>query len=439
MTSTPVTVTVANVVPLTVSITAPTNNSAVNGSIAVNAAASSSAVGVQFRLDGNDLGTEDTTSPYGITWDTTTATDGAHTLTAVARNAQGATVTSTSVAVTVNNAVPLTVSIAAPTNNSTVNGSIAVNATASASAVGVQFRLDGNDLGTEDTTSPYGITWDTTTATDGSHTLTAVARNAQGTTVTSTAVTLTVANAMAVSMTAPANNSTVSGSIAVNATATGPVVGVQFRLDGANLGTEDTTSPYGSTWNTTTATAGTHTLTAVARNAQGGTVTSTPVTVTVNNSTPTLLVGSQTLLTGLDSNTPGKAEAFRTTATASGGMTRLTIYIDTGNTATTLVAGIYTDASSKPGTLLAQGTLTGVTTGAWNTITVPSASLTSGASYWIAILAPTGTVHFRDRAGIGGATQPCETSAQTTLTTLPATWTTGVRYNDGPLAAYGTT
>jgi DNA-binding IclR family transcriptional regulator len=124
---------------------------------------------------------------------------------------------------------------------------------------------------------------------------------------------------------------------------------------------------------------------------------------------------------------------------AGGGMTRLTIYIDTGNTATTLVAGIYTDSSGKPGTLLAQGTLTGVTSGAWNTVTVPSATLTSGATYWIAILAPTGTVRFRDRAGIGGATQPCETSAQTTLTTLPATWTTGVRYNDGPLAAYGTT
>ena len=146
-------------------------------------------------------------------------------------------------------------------------------------------------------------------------------------------MTVTVANALAVSITAPANNGTVSGTIAVNATATGPVVGVQFRLDGANLGNEDTTSPYGSTWNTTTASAGSHTLTAVARNAQGGTVTSTPVTVTVNNSTPTLLVGSQTLLTGLDSNTPAKAEAFRTTATASGGLTRLTIYIDTGNTA----------------------------------------------------------------------------------------------------------
>ena len=61
------------------------------------------------------------------------------------------------------------------------------------------------------------------------------------------------------------------------------VVGVQFKLDGANLGAEDTTAPYAVTWNTTTATNGGHTLTAVARDAAGNTTTSAPVTVTVAN------------------------------------------------------------------------------------------------------------------------------------------------------------
>src|SRR5947208_459331 len=32
-----------------------------------------------------------------------------------------------------------------------------------------------------------------------------------------------------------------------------------------------------------------------------------------------------------------------------------------------------------------------------------------------------------------------ETSAQTSLTTLPGTWTTGKAYKDGPLSAYGST
>jgi hypothetical protein len=64
------------------------------------------------------------------------------------------------------------------------------------------------------------------------------------------------------------------------------VAGVQFRLDGANLGAEDTTSPYSVSWNTTTATNGTHTLTAVARDAAGNSTTWAGVTVTVSNDTP---------------------------------------------------------------------------------------------------------------------------------------------------------
>ena len=44
------------------------------------------------------------------------------------------------------------------------------------------------------------------------------------------------------SLTAPANNATVSGSVNVTANASDDVgvVGVQFKLDGANLGAEDT-------------------------------------------------------------------------------------------------------------------------------------------------------------------------------------------------------
>ena len=49
------------------------------------------------------------------------------------------------------------------------------------------------------------------------------------------------------------------------------VAGVQFLLDNASLGTEDTTSPYSISWNTTTATNGTHTLAAQARDAAGNT------------------------------------------------------------------------------------------------------------------------------------------------------------------------
>ncbi|MHB8710434.1 MAG: fibronectin type III domain-containing protein [Minisyncoccota bacterium] len=91
-----------------------------------------------------------------------------------------------------------------------------------------------------------------------------------------------------VSLTAPTASVTVSGTVTVSASASDNigVVGVQFKLDGANLGMEDTTSPYSTSWNTTSATNGTHTLTAVTRDAAGNTTTSSSVTVTVSNSTP---------------------------------------------------------------------------------------------------------------------------------------------------------
>src|SRR6185436_9926161 len=76
--------------------------------------------------------------------------------------------------------------------------------------------------------------------------------------------------------------------IAVSATATDSVgvAGVQFKLDGGNLGAEDTTAPYSASLNTTTLANGSHTLTAVARNTSGSTATSSPVTVTVSNAAP---------------------------------------------------------------------------------------------------------------------------------------------------------
>src|SRR5437870_4525381 len=91
-----------------------------------------------------------------------------------------------------------------------------------------------------------------------------------------------------VSMTAPAVVSTVAGTVMVSASATDNVgvVGVQFKLDGINLGAEDTTDAYSISWNSALAANGTHTLTAVARDAAGNTTTSAAVSVTVDNTPP---------------------------------------------------------------------------------------------------------------------------------------------------------
>ncbi|MFA6908664.1 MAG: Ig-like domain-containing protein [Patescibacteria group bacterium] len=458
-----------DVTPPIVSVTAPANAATVSGSsVTVSATASDNTAvsGVQFKLDGVNLGSEDTSSPYSITWNSTTASNASHTITAVARDAAANSTISAGISVTVNNGVAdstdPTVSVTAPANGATVSGTLNVTATASdnVGVVGVQFRLDGNDLGAEDTASVYSTSWNTTGATNGSHTLTAIARDAAGNTTTAANISVTVSNtgqfsindrvqvtallntrdapegnilgnhqagALAtviggpviqggytwwqldydvapdgwsadiylviyqsaqdvvppvltnvtagnitmtgatitwttdepadtqagygttliygsqttlnatlvtehtavlsnlsggtvyhfyilsrdasgnlvtsgdysfttasdttlpvVNMTAPVNGATVSATINVTANASDNVgvAGVQFKLDGANLGSQDTSSPYSVSWNTTGVSNGSHTLTAVAQDAAGNTTTATAVTVTVNNIIP---------------------------------------------------------------------------------------------------------------------------------------------------------
>lgn len=87
-----------------------------------------------------------------------------------------------------------------------------------------------------------------------------------------------------VTITAPTDQATVSGVVAVTASATDneAVIGVQFLLDGAPLGAEDTQAPYAASWDTTSVTDGVYALTAVARDAQGNSTTSAPVQVIIN-------------------------------------------------------------------------------------------------------------------------------------------------------------
>ena len=205
--------------PPTVAMTAPANGATVSGlavTVSANAADNVALGGVQFKLDGANLGAEVLTSPYSITWNTTAATNGPHTLTAVARDMSGNTTTATAVSITVNNPVdvtPPTVSMTAPANGATVSGSnVTVSATAAddVGVVGVQFLLDGAPLGAEVTSAPYTLAWDATAVALGSHTLSARARDASGKQTTSTAVTITVA--------APP-----PGVLAIDATASGTV------------------------------------------------------------------------------------------------------------------------------------------------------------------------------------------------------------------------
>ena len=150
-------------------MSAPAAGAVVSATITVTANASDNigVSGVQFLLDGASLGAEDTTSPYSVSWNTTGVADGAHTLSARARDAAGNLGTAANVPVTVANApdsVPPTVSITAPAAGATQSGTVTVTANASdnVAVAGVTFFVDGAAIGSEDLAAPYSVSWNTT-------------------------------------------------------------------------------------------------------------------------------------------------------------------------------------------------------------------------------------------------------------------------------------
>lgn len=388
--------------PPLVSLTAPAANSTVSGSVPVTATASDNVgvAGVQFKLDGQNLGAEVLTAPYSLTWDTTRMSDGGHTLTAVARDAAGNTAIA-SLAVTVaNNVVWLTpqdTSLNLDTSNYSAYGELMTytwpdyqvanailmkfdlssvpagaviqqatlglalvesdatsDTTYTVSADKVTGRnpvitaatgytsdgatawtpnaccVNGVPLAQADISAPYDAepidktagykTWNLTSMVQewvsNPSTNFGVLLDSDATAlhdryryfasmeysdaslrpylyvkytpaVTPVAVDTT---APSVAITAPATNATVSGTSTVTAAASDNVgvAGVQFKLDGVNLGAEVLAAPYSIGWDTTSVAGGSHTLTAVARDAAGNTTTAAPIAVTVANLTSSL-------------------------------------------------------------------------------------------------------------------------------------------------------
>src|SRR5438045_58341 len=65
----------------------------------------------------------------------------------------------------------LIVTITSPTSGSTVGGTIPINADVTIigglTVQGVQFKVDGINVGAEDTAPPYSVQWNTRTASNG--------------------------------------------------------------------------------------------------------------------------------------------------------------------------------------------------------------------------------------------------------------------------------
>jgi hypothetical protein len=254
-----------------------------------------------------------------MAFNSTTLSNGSHSLVAKARDAAGNVGNSTAVSFSVNNVVADTTAPVVSSSESGSSGNITLSATASdnVGVTKVEFYVDGV-LKSTDTTAPYAATLDSTTLTNGSHALTAKAFDAAGNTTTSSAVNFSVSNVVA-DTTLPvvsASETGTSGTITMSATASDNVgvTKVEFYVDGV-LKSTDTSSPYSATLNSTTLTNGSHALTAKAYDAAGNVATSSAANFTINNAAAQLIVNggfesgssSWTASSGVITNDAGQA------------------------------------------------------------------------------------------------------------------------------------
>jgi len=326
--------------PPTVSISSPSDGATyAAGATFTLTAAASDTDGTISKVDlyqGSQLLKSDTTDPYSVS--VTLSSNGAYSFTAVATDSDGATTTSAPVNVTVGGTTnqPPTVSLTSPSSGATFTApaSIAIAATASDSD-GTVSQVDfyqGSTLLGSDTTSPYSYTWGNVAA--GSYSITAVARDNDGATRTSSAASVTVNSASnqapTVTLTSPAAGAsfTAGANISLSATASdsdGTVARVEFYRGSTLVGT-DTSSPYSAMWSG--ATSGTYSLTARAFDNGGASRTSSAVSVTVNtapNQLPTVSITSP--IAGQSFAAPASLTMTAAASDSDGTITKVDFYV----------------------------------------------------------------------------------------------------------------
>jgi hypothetical protein len=286
--SAPVTVTAANdlSVPV-VSLTAPTSGSRLSRVVefAADATDPEGVTRVEFYVNTRLVGS-DTSAPFSCQCDTMISSADNASLTARAYDAAGNVgVSAPVVATIVSELVPPSVSLTAPVGGVTLVGTVMLSANASdGSGVSrVEFFLDGVRLGT-DTSAPYSYAWNTLTAANGGHILSARATDLYGNVATSTEVSVTVDNAApSVALTSPASGAVVVDRVSIQADATDNqgVTRVDFFVDGVLLAS-DTTAPYGVEWDSGLWFNGNHTLLAKAHDTANNVASSTQVTVSTD-------------------------------------------------------------------------------------------------------------------------------------------------------------
>lgn len=148
-------------------------------------------------------------------------------------------------------------------------------------------------------------------------------------------------------------------------------------------------------------------------------------------------VGLATVGTDVDDNPAGRAQVYDSQAIGSGSINRLSVYLDSTSTASSVKLALYdaSGSSSTAGSLLGECTISSPTAGEWNRCSISSVSLTNGTHYWVSLLQPNGaTGHLYYRRSVGDGWNFWSSSG--TLTAHPSTWSNGTGWGAERVSLY---
>jgi subtilisin family serine protease len=244
---------VPDTTPPTVTITSPVSDGHVSKTttLRVNVQDNNWVTNVEYFVDNKYVGSSPY-YPYSLMFDTSTLSNGTHSLYARAYDSAGNLGISPMVNFIVDNVAP-TAFIVNPVDGAYVKQSINVDVAVedNYAATRVDLFIDGKFY-TSDYSSPFQLYWYTPYIVDGPHTIAATVYDKAGNMGSSTAVTVIVDNALpTASLANPVSYTDVSGVVtaAVNAGDNYGIKQVEFYVDNVLAGT-DTTAPYTYDWDT---------------------------------------------------------------------------------------------------------------------------------------------------------------------------------------------
>ena len=268
----------------TVSITSPTDNATLSGSVNLVAAASDNVAvaTVEYKLNDTSLGSAvKNNNVWQLGFNSLSVSNGSFALKAIACDQAGNCTTASNTVIisnTLPDLTPPTVNITSPSDGQTVSGAITFSANVSdnVKVASTSFYIDNTLLNTK-TIQPYSTQFNTLSYTNGPHQLKVVASDGQNSADQTISVNIdngdqTDTEKPQVTITAPSTNpyTWVSGDLTITALATDNVgvVKIEFYIDDSLVATDNSTS-LARRWVSRGTPAGTYTLKAKAYDAAG--------------------------------------------------------------------------------------------------------------------------------------------------------------------------